>query len=56
MKKIIVAVAAICFLSFASFANGDKTKGGKHAAKKEQKASKKAHCPVNCPRVGCNRS
>jgi len=56
MKKIIVAVAAICFLSVASFANGDKNKSGKHAAKKEQKATKKADCPVSCPRVGCNRS
>ena len=56
MKKIIVAVAAICLLSVASYANGDKNKGGKHHAKKEQKVSKKDHCPSNCPGVGCNRS
>ena len=57
MKKIIIAVAAICFLSVASLANdGGKNKSGKHAVKKEQKVSKKMDCPATCPRVGCNRS
>ena len=57
MKKIIIAVAAICFLSVASLANdGGKNKSGKHAVKKEQKVSKKMDCPATCPRVCCNRS
>jgi len=57
MKKIIVAVAAICFLSVASLANdGGKNRSGKHVVKKEQKVSKKMDCPAGCPGLGCNRS
>ena len=57
MKKIIVAVAAICFLSVASLANdGGKKNDGKHAVKKEHKVSAKMDCPSTCPGVGCNRS
>lgn len=55
MKKIIVAMAAVCLLSLASSANGGKHKRNKQAVKKEQKATK-ADCPVTCPMTGCNRS